>query len=137
MHNYSLYALLLRLPMGMLFFFAGLGKIMGGYSQFATGLIDNTVKNTFLPYFAVAPFAWSLPALEIIIGFLFLVGFKTRITGIVMALLLTNLAFGMALMKEHATVANNIQYVFFTVAALYFSDEGNEYSVDALLAKKM
>ncbi|NUM34778.1 MAG: DoxX family protein [Candidatus Brocadiae bacterium] len=131
----SLYAFLLRLSLGMLFFFAGLGKILGGYAQFANWLIKDTAEKTFLPSFLVVPFAWSLPALELVLGFLFLIGWKTKAVGIAMALLFINLAFGKVLLQDHATVANNIQYAFFTVMALYFSDQENKYSVDAFLKK--
>jgi thiosulfate dehydrogenase [quinone] large subunit len=133
--EFSATGFLLRLPLGVIFFFAGLGKFIGGYGGFTTDMMKQMSENTWLPELLLYPFVYALPFVEVVVGAFLLVGFLTRPTLFVTALLLTALTFGMALLQNHQTVAQNANYVFMAAVAFFFSRH-NLLSLDALLSGK-
>ena len=88
-------------------------------------------EKTWLPEFALYPYTYILPFIEVAVGFLLIIGLFTRPTLIITALLLTSLMFGKILTHDYETVANNANYILITVAAYYFSRH-NFFSVDYL-----
>jgi uncharacterized membrane protein YphA (DoxX/SURF4 family) len=141
----SVVSLLIRLVVGVVLFAAGLGKainIIGGsvgYGTFIQGFVDG-IKESWAynwPFRAlIYVFAAILPWAELGLGLTVSLGFRTRTVLVVAAILLGHLMFGMMLQHQHATVANNAQYVVFAALAYYFATRGNRYSLDALLAKR-
>lgn len=121
--------LLLRLFLGILFVVAFIGKLKGevtGYSLanltgFSKGTLENFSQNTFLPRLLLAPYCYSLPWIELILGTSLLLGIKTRLTLTVYGLTMISLWFGMLLLKQHSVAANNAFYFFLIIVALYFA----------------
>lgn len=141
--NASVVSLLIRLVLATVFIVAGARKIIaiveGGYFDWIKGFAYG-----FRSYFMYAwpfrallyAFAAVLPWLETAIGLTLFAGYRTRAVLVVSAFLLGFLTFGIAVMGDHATVANNAQYVVFAALAYYFSLYGNSFSLDALLTSR-
>ncbi len=127
----SVVGFLLRLPIGVLFLFAGLNKFLGGYGNFVGWILQEMTEKTWLPKVLLYPYAYALPFIEAIVGVLLILGLLTRPVLIVTALLLTSLMFGKVLAQDYATAANNANYVLITAIAYYFSRH-NRFSLDAL-----
>jgi thiosulfate dehydrogenase [quinone] large subunit len=129
--------LLMRLSLGVLFFFAGVGKFMapGGAGAVAQKMRED-FAGTWLPAFLVAPYVHALPFMEIIVGVLLVLGLCTRRTFFVTGLLLVSLAFGMMLQKQHAVVGTNLTYVLMAAAGIWLSARDNPVSVDRLLGSR-
>jgi len=129
--EYSVVGLLLRLPLGVLFLFAGINKFAGGYGNFIGWIVQDMTEKTWLPKALLYPYAYTLPFAEVALGLLVLIGLWTRPALFATGLLLTSLMFGKVLAQDYATVSNNANYVFLTAAAYYFA-RYNRYSLDAL-----
>lgn len=133
-HEYSVAALLLRLPLGILFFFAGLNKILGGYGNFVRWIVTDMGEKTWLPNALLYPYGYALPFLELALGGLLILGLWTRPALLATGLLLLSLMFGKVLAQDHATVANIANYCLIAAVGYYFSRH-NRLSLDALLLK--
>lgn len=70
-HREAAYALL-RVTLGVVFLFYGVGKFMGGIGNFASGMEQHFAGK--LPSALVLPFAYALPFMEVIFGALILLG---------------------------------------------------------------
>ena len=127
-------ALLLRVSLGVLFFFAGLNKIIDGPVDFAQGMIGN-FEETYLPVILVAPFAYVLPYIELVLGAALIVGIFTKPMLTLTGILLIMLSLGTNIMGDPPTTANNVNYILVTVAALYFACRDHRWSADAYRAK--
>ena len=140
----SVVSLLIRLVVGVVLLFAGIGKlinIIGGsvaYGAFIQGFVDG-IKDSWAynwPFRAlIYVFAAVLPWAETGLGLTNCLGLKKRTLLLAAAVLLGHLMFGMILQHQHAVVANNGQYVVFAAIAYYFATHGNRFSLDALLVK--
>ena len=125
---------LLRVTMGLMFLFFGIGKFTAGIGNFAAGLQQNFAGK--LPSFLLVPFSYVLPFTEVAIGLLLLLGLLNVFGLILGALLMIALTFGMVLQGQPATVANNVLYGVVLFLLLWFAD-CNGYSLDRLLGIKM
>jgi uncharacterized membrane protein YphA (DoxX/SURF4 family) len=141
----SVVSLLIRLVVGVVLLFAGIGKLITiiggtvGYGAFIQNFV-NGVKGTWAynwPFRALMyAFFALLPWLETGLGLLVSIGYRTRLALVVAAVLLGHLMFGMILQGKPDVVANNSQYVVYAAIAYYFASRGNRYSLDALLRKQ-
>jgi len=126
-HRETGYALL-RTTMGVIFLFYGIGKFMGGISNFVGSM--NQRFSGKLPAFMVMPFAYALPFGEVIAGALVLFGLFTRAGLVLAGLLLLGLTFGTVMLGDPPTVAHNLQYAFINFVLLWLIDF-NRYSLDS------
>jgi thiosulfate dehydrogenase [quinone] large subunit len=124
---------LLRVTLGVIFLFYGIGKFRGGISNFV-GVMNQRFSGK-LPAFMVMPFAYLLPFGEVIAGALILFGLFTRAGLTLSALLLIGLTFGTVMLGDPPTVAHNLQYALVNFVLLWFIDL-NRYSLDGLLRRK-
>ena len=129
-------ALLMRLSLGVLFFFAALGKFTapGGISGVAQKM-QETFASTWLPPFMVVPYVHVLPFVELTVGTLLLLGLCTRWAFFLSGLLLVSLAFGMMVQQQHAVVGTNLTYVLMAVAGIVLSARDNPLSIDRIIAR--
>src|SRR5437660_10548435 len=74
-HRETAYALL-RVTMGVIFLFYGVGKFIGGLTTFVGGMNQHFAGK--LPAMMVMPFAYVLPFGEVIAGLLIVLGLFTR-----------------------------------------------------------
>jgi thiosulfate dehydrogenase (quinone) large subunit len=131
-HRETAYALL-RVTMGVIFLFFGIGKFIGGIGNFVGGM--NQHFSGKLPAFMVMPFAYFLPFGEVIAGALILFGLFTRAALMLSGLLLVGLTFGTVMLGEAPTVAHNLQYALVNFVLLWLLDL-NRYSLDSLFRRK-
>ena len=124
---------ILRITVGVMFLFYGIGKFRAGLSNSADGIIK--AFDGKLPTVMVSPFAHVLPFAEVTIGALVLLGIFTEISLILAGLLMMALTFGVVVSGQAGIVANNVVYAFIIFAIAYLVDN-NRYSVDGLLRKK-
>jgi thiosulfate dehydrogenase (quinone) large subunit len=131
-HREIAYALL-RVTMGVIFLFYGIGKFMTGIAAFVGSM--NQRFSGKLPAAMVMPFAYAIPFCEVIAGALILLGLFTRVGLLISGLLLVGLTFGTVMLGDPPTVAHNLQYALVNFALLWFV-EMNHYSLDTLLVRK-
>lgn len=125
--------LLLRMLLGILFFFAGLGKIKMGAAVFRDH-IQSAFEKTFLPGPLLDVFAYSLPIVELVIGVLLLVGLITRPALVLTAVTLIVLFFGLVISQQHDKAPNVALYFLITLFALR-NAQCNKLSIDHLLKR--
>jgi thiosulfate dehydrogenase [quinone] large subunit len=131
-HREIAYALL-RVTMGVIFLFYGIGKFMGGVGNFVGGM--NQRFSGKLPAAMVMPFAYAIPFCEVAAGALILFGLFTPLGLTLSGLLLIGLTFGTVMLGDAPTVAHNLQYALVNFALLWLVDL-NRYSVDSMLVRK-
>lgn len=131
-HRETAYALL-RITMGVIFLFYGIGKFIGGIGNFVGSMNQRFAGK--LPAFMVMPFAYTLPFGEVIAGALILCGLFTRAGLTLSGLLLIGLTFGTVMLGDPPTVAHNLQYALVNFVLLWLADL-NRYSLDSLVRPK-
>ena len=118
MSNKKLAVLLLRIVTGINFFMHGAVRVLGDYSGFANGMVDD-FSDTFLLPFSVRLLAYAIPIIELIIGV------KLRLGLVLGFLLIGVLIFGMSLRQEWGVVGSQMIYALSLFFILYFHDEEN------------
>src|SRR5687767_2880687 len=131
-HRETAYALL-RVTMGVIFLFYGIGKFISGVGSFVGNM--NQQFSGKLPAFMVMPFAYAIPFAEVTAGVLILFGLFTRLGLVVSALLLIGLTFGVVMLGQAPTVAHNLQYALVNFILLWLVDL-NRYSLDSIFKPK-
>ena len=127
-HREAAYALL-RVTLGVIFLFYGIGKFMGGVGGFADGMQQRFAGK--LPSALVLPFAYALPFMEVTFGALILLGLFNSIALVLSGLLLLALTFGTVMLGDAPTVAHNLQYALVNFVLLWLAAY-NGYSIDRL-----
>jgi len=133
MNNRELAYALLRITMGVIFLFYGIGKFMVGVANIVGGM--NQQFSGKLPAAMVMPFAYALPFCEVTAGVLIVFGLFIRVGLTISGLLLVGLTFGTVMLGQAPTVAHNLQYALVNFVLLWFVDL-NRYSIDGLLRRK-
>jgi thiosulfate dehydrogenase (quinone) large subunit len=131
-HREAAYALL-RITLGVIFLFYGVGKFRAGVGAFAAGTNQHFAGK--LPAVLVLSFAYVLPFGEVLAGLLILFGLFTRIGLMVSGVLLIALTFGTVILGDPPTVANNLLYALVNFTLLWFVDM-NHYSLDSLFRRR-
>lgn len=131
-HRGMAYAML-RVTMGVIFLFYGVGKFIGGLSVFVGGMNQRFAGK--LPAAMIMPFAYVLPFGEVTSGLLIVLGLFTRVGLVISGLLLIGLTFGTVMLGDAATAAHNLQYALVNFVLLWFADL-NRYSLDAVFGRR-
>ncbi len=131
-HREAAYALL-RVTLGVVLLFFGIGKFMAGISNFVGGMNQRFAGK--LPAIMVVPFASAIPFCEVIAGLLILFGLFTRLGLVLFGLLIIGLTFGTVILGDASTVAHNVQYALVNFVLLWLVDL-NRYSIDGLMRNK-
>ena len=121
---------LLRVTLGVMFLFFGIGKFTAGIGNSAAGMQQNFAGK--LPSILLVPFSYLLPFAEVAIGLLLVLGLLTVVGLILAGLLMLALVFGMVLQGQPPTVANNTLYALVIFILAWFADY-NRFSLDRLL----
>jgi thiosulfate dehydrogenase [quinone] large subunit len=124
----SLAYALLRITLGLNIFMHGTSRLLAGVGNFVSGMIK-LFQGTVLPTAVVVPFGYALPWLEAGLGFLIIVGFRTREALVAGSLLMLALTFGTALRQDWDVAG--VQLLYSAVyAALIAALRYNRLSVD-------
>lgn len=121
---------LLRVTLGIVFLFAGLGKFMAGIGNVAAQQAEPFAGK--LPAFLVVGFFYVLPFVEVAAGTLLVLGLFNVFALIMSGLLLTALTFGTVMKGDFPTAAHNVSYALVNSALLWLGNY-NGYSLDRLL----
>ncbi|MCB9756876.1 MAG: hypothetical protein H6753_00450 [Candidatus Omnitrophica bacterium] len=113
-------SIILRVAMSSLFLVAGINKFATGLGYSAEQIMLSFSK-TWLPGFLVAPYAYALPFVEIVLALWIFSGQYIKKAWITAAFVLTTLAFGMVVAGQHAIAASNYVYVVIACLGLYVS----------------
>jgi thiosulfate dehydrogenase (quinone) large subunit len=123
--------LLLRLTLGGVFLFYGIGKLRMGLGAFNLRLVDR-FEASLLPAWSVSAFAWVLPFVEVAVGGLLILGLFTRWALLAAGVLMAALAMGAVVEPNPPTVAYNLIYATIIFLLLIFAP-ANRWSLDTLL----
>jgi thiosulfate dehydrogenase (quinone) large subunit len=124
----SLAYALLRITLGLNIFMHGTSRLLAGVGNFVGGMIK-LFQGTVLPTAVVVPFGYALPWLEAGLGFLIIIGFRTREALVAGSLLMLALTFGTALRQDWDVAG--VQLLYSAVyAALIAALRYNSLSVD-------
>ncbi len=126
-HKQIAYALL-RVTLGVVFLFYGVGKFAAGRATITGGIVREFEK-TPLPRGLVGIFAGALPFAEVGLGLCVLLGLFTTIALGLTAALLVALTLGQVLLLNGQIVANNLIYSVIVFLLLFFA-EHNAFSLD-------
>jgi len=113
-------SVLLRLGIGALFFFAGVGKIGPGISATVDGFVA-MFADTWIPTFMIVGYAGSIMIIELLLGVWLISGFKLKWAWIASGLLLISLALGMLVIKKTDVAGTNFNYLLIAVIGLIVS----------------
>jgi thiosulfate dehydrogenase (quinone) large subunit len=117
-----------RWALGLLLFYGGLGKLMGGVSGFVTGYLATQFAKTFLPPVLISIYGYILPFVELTLGFLLILGLLRNYTLLLSGLTFISLAFGQMLLQKHEVVATIFIYIAIN-ATLLFLDEYDSWVI--------
>lgn len=121
---------LLRATIGMNIAMHGISRLIAGLPAFE-GELHRQFAHSFFPAPFLTGFAAFLPWCEAILGFLVLIGFRTREALVGGALLMVVLTFGSCVVQDWSSAG--IQLVYALVYALLLSLRGyNGWCVDRL-----
>jgi thiosulfate dehydrogenase [quinone] large subunit len=129
--DFAIAYLLLRSTLGLNIFMHGVSRLLAGLAAFAASLVPMFQK-TFLPSWSVYTFGLTLPWAESLLGFLLLVGLRTRAALIGGSALMFILTFGSTLRQDWQSAGLQLTYAAI-YAALLASRENNLYSVDSMM----
>lgn len=119
---------ILRIVMGINMFMHGAVRFFGDYAGFANGVVNN-FSGTVLPEVLVRLVGWSIPPVELIIGLSLILGLFTAFFLVISGVLMATLVFGMSLLQNWGTVADQMLYTLL-FSALLFGLEYNQFSID-------
>jgi thiosulfate dehydrogenase [quinone] large subunit len=130
--DFSIAYALLRMTLGVNICMHGTSRLLAGLDKFV-GSMMKMFQGTVLPTFLVVPFAYALPWLEAALGFLLIIGLRTREALVLGSLLMVALTFGSALRQDWD--AAGIQLLYSVVyCGLIAALRHNRFSVDRLLS---
>ena len=93
------------------------------------------MKTTPLPESLITPYTRAAPAIELVIGVLLVVGYKTRWALLGAAAFLVSLDFGLMLQADHDSVKSNTIILLALLWAAQW-ERSNAFSLDGWLAKR-
>ena len=129
MSNQILAYTMFRLFIGLNIFMHGAVRLGPNYQKFIAWT-QGVFAETWLPEWLVTLEARLIPGVEIIIGVLLILGFKTRLAVILAFGLLATLVFGMNIVQDWEIVSRHVIYVI-AFYLLMHNMEFNQYSIDA------
>ena len=113
----------MRLTLGFVFLFYGVGKLQTGMTSFGQGL-EKDFASTWLPTRAVYVFGVLLPFLEVMVGVLLVLGFLRFFTLAFAGSLVVILTSGLAISGNPGGVAHNLIYALLIFLLLrHFDDD--------------
>lgn len=126
---------LMRLSLGLIFLFYGLGKLSMGSGIFAANLVKQFAQ-TPLPAPMVGLFGRILPFIEVTLGLLITLGLFTRIGLSLAAILLMALTVGLIFLQQPAGVAQNLIFSLAVFFLIFFS-EHNALALERLWSRRV
>lgn len=120
--------LVLRITVGVLFMFTGLGTLTRGLPAYVATMADRFAGT--LPSFYVVPFAYALPFIETLVGLLLAIGLFTRQVLPFAGLVMVAVTYG-AVMEPNTGAATYSLVVAVALFILLWHVDQDAYSLDA------
>ena len=125
---------LLRLAFAFNMLMHGVSRILMGPGDFAFKL-QTQFANSMLPAAGVRVFGILLPGVEALLGFLILIGLRTRVALVAVSLLMMVLMFGAAMIQDWSAAGTQLVYAAI-VSGLIVLQRFDGWSVDVWLRRK-
>ena len=125
---------MLRLEFGFNLLMHGVSRMLMGPGDFAFKL-QTQFAHSMLPPLAVRVFGTLLPGVEALLGFLLLIGLRTRTALVAAGLWMMMLMFGSSIIQEWSGVGTQLIYAT-VVSALLMLQRFDGWSVDAWMRRK-
>jgi thiosulfate dehydrogenase [quinone] large subunit len=129
MNNKVLAYTMFRLFLGLNMFMHGAVRLGPNYQKFITWT-QGVFADSWLPNWLVTLEASLIPGVELVIGVLLVLGYKTRFAILLAVALMATLVFGMNVVQNWELVNRHIIYVM-AFYILMHNLEFNQYSIDA------
>jgi len=129
MSNQVLAYTMFRLFMGLNMFMHGAVRLGPNYGDFISWT-QGVFAESWLPMWLVTLEARLIPGVEIAIGVMLFLGFKTRLALIMAIVLMATLVFGMNVVQNWELVSRHVIYVI-ALYLLLHNLEFNQKSIDA------
>ena len=125
---------LLRIVVGLNLLMHGISRMLIGPGVFASKLVGQ-FAHAPLPGWSIWSFGMVLPAMEALLGFLLLIGLRTRAALVAGSLLIMVLTFGSGLVQDWSAAAIQLTYAL-VYSVLLFLLRYNGWSVDAWMSRQ-
>jgi len=125
---------LLRIVVGLNLLMHGISRMLIGPGVFASKLVGQ-FAHAPLPVWSIWSFGMVLPAMEALLGFLLLIGLRTRAALVAGSLLIMVLTFGSGLVQDWSAAAIQLTYAL-VYSVLLFLLRYNGWSVDAWMSRQ-
>jgi len=122
----------LRFAFGINIFGHGFIRVMTGTDKFVAWMLKE-MQGTMLPEAIVRPFAYVVAWGELLLGLALILGLFTRSALVLGGLLIAALTFGTTLRQDWGIAGLQVTYSLLYFVLLYFRENNNQLSVDALL----
>ena len=137
----SLILLLNRVPLGLLFLLAGVRKLLpkpdGSVMQSLNGFASYAASQAPLPEALGKAYGYALPFVEIIAGGLLILGLLTRVSALVIGLMLLSFMVAMGInWWPESGPAFDKNVILFTLSLLLVMIGGGAWSLDAVRGKR-
>lgn len=135
-------ALIARATLGLYFVAAGVAKVEGELSNKIGHFYESSfsaLQPAWLPEIVAAPYGYALPWVEVVVGAMLTLGLATRLSAILIALMLASFTVALVLAKGPSgggPVAFHSNVVLIGLALLLISVGGGGISIDALFRGK-
>ncbi|SHN08472.1 thiosulfate dehydrogenase [quinone] large subunit [Cyclobacterium lianum] len=124
-------------PLSFVFIRLGIGISMFGHglvripklANFSTGMLDD-FDGSFIPEFVVMPFSCALPFLEFILGSMLILGWKTRLAGMMGAVLMLMLMAGTTMIENWGALPSQMIHLLFFILVYEFHGK-NTWALDS------
>lgn len=135
--NKQVAVLLIRLLLGLIFFMQGFGKVFswGVENVYKSDFFYGTFKD-LLPDFLIHSTAYYTSYVELIGGFLLIIGFKTNYALYALASVLVIVTFGHGLAEPVWDLSHVMYRAILLVALLMLPKEWDRFSLDSLISKR-
>ncbi len=129
-------------PLSFVFIRWGIGISMFGHglvrlpklNTFSAGMVDN-FSESFIPDLMVLPFGFVLPFLEFLLGLMLLLGWKTRLAGIMGGILMLILMLGTSMIENWSSLPSQMIHLLFFILVYEFHHK-NTLALDNISPKK-
>lgn len=115
--------LMIRLGIGISMLTLGLVRLPK-LEAFAMGM-SSKFENSILPMVLVLPFGYVLPFIELVIGILLILGYKTQFIAILGSLTMIALIFGTGLIEQWGNL--QLQFIYLAFFAVLIHSGGGSY----------
>ncbi len=119
--EYTAGAFLLRFFIGLVFLVSGVGKFIGGYSNYIDTFTEMFAQS-WVPQIFTTPVIYAIPVVEVLLGLLLVIGLWSSRLLLAAGLVFTVFGIGALTIGMSAVLSYNGLYLLVTAFALYLQE---------------